>query len=424
MSGSAPPTSEPAAGADPGGALLDVALALGLACLVALAAWSTQEPTHFQGGRAWDAEFYLTMAEQVAQGRPVRTVGPFVFRLGTPAVVGRLFPGRELQGFAWVNGVACLLAPMLLMLLARLHLKRRATRLVVVGLWLASWVGPARYVAYRHALVDPWAHVVLLAGLLLLERRRSASSRGAAAGLALVVFLGVIQKEMAMVLAVASLVPDGPDERPGLPEVLPLVAGLVAMVLVRSQVTCTGDFLGDPQYSFLDQAAYWLWTKSPGGYLLGLLQAFGPVLALVLARARRAAAFLDEHRHLAAVLVMVLGLAFLGGNMTERLAFFAAPVVLLLAGVATEAAPVAALPLGVLLAFQAVAARVFWTLPEHGLEVEAAGYFLTPLGSRFPYLDLYGQTMPYRLGAQSLVQHLVVLGLLVWLLRRGPEGPR
>jgi hypothetical protein len=108
-------------------------------------------------------------------------------------------------------------------------------------------------------------------------------------------------------------------------------------------------------------------------WVLAWFFTFGPVLAIVAYDWRRAVGFLADRRDLAVFLAFFAALSYAGGTDTERLLFWAMPVVYVLIGRAIEAEPRLFADwrvIAVLAAAQAVSARVFWPIPNPGTNVE------------------------------------------------------
>jgi hypothetical protein len=141
---------------------------------------------------------------------------------------------------------------------------------------------------------------------------------------------------------------------------LPLVLSLVVLAAIHIAIRTDGD------RTFLGAALQWA-QKPASSYLLAWLTVFGPLIALPLYDWRRSARFLAEHEALLAFLSATAVLAWIGGADTERFLCWVMPVVYVLVGTSLERHWDALTwrPLAIALVLsQAVAARVFWSIPD------------------------------------------------------------
>ena len=120
------------------------------------------------------------------------------------------------------------------------------------------------------------------------------------------------------------------------------------------------------------------------------------MLALTLARWRQTASFLARRQDLTVYPRRLRVLGQIGGTDTERLLYWAMPVVFVLAGRALESRRAAVFGSPVLLtalvAVQVITTRAFfWPIPDYpDLGLSPHGIpLLTPLGARVPFLDLF-----------------------------------
>jgi hypothetical protein len=121
----------------------------------------------------WDGARYQQMAEQLAHGAPARTEAPFVYRIGWPWLVAKLFPFDVLRGFTILNVMASAAACGLFALwLEAAGVGSMRARVLLVALFMAAWHGPARFLYFAPTLVDPPLFAGLLAGSLLVKALR------------------------------------------------------------------------------------------------------------------------------------------------------------------------------------------------------------------------------------------------------------
>lgn len=327
----------------------------------------------------WDAVQYLMMAEQLAAGQMVAAEAPYVYRLGTPWIVATLWPGDPMRGFFLLN-VACASAVgVALSLWLRQGIDRLGVRLALVALYAAAWHGPVRYTHYNPAYVDPLFLVFVFAGLAVTSSLRHGITPGRIAALTLLTVAGTLGRETMLLVPAAALFVLNPLPLPGVtvdwrraipwPVLIPLAAGAATLAFTFQIVEA------DTTRNYFAAAAQWI-RKAPTSYLLAWFTAYGPVVAVLFFDWRGVARDLATRQHLLAYLGMCTVLAYFGGSDTERFHFWALPVVYLLLGRAVERRwPVVRGPLvaGSLLAAQAVAARVFWAIPDTQGEAPALG---------------------------------------------------
>ena len=408
-----------------------------LVAVTAWLSWTLQAPITLQGGYGWDGVEYGRVAAQLAAGDRPRAEAPYLYRLGAPALAGRLSPADPLAGFRLVNGAASLLAPLLLYFWLGGFGLRPLTRWLGATLFVLQWHAPLRLTPFYPAHADPLMWVLWLLGLLLLQCSRNGVGPGLLAAWCGWILLAVPCREVLLLPALALLFTTDSlllERRPWLVWrarlaerlrpvlLLPLTLGLLVFLLIHAWAVPTNH------YGFLKTAVLWLWLKSPGQYLLGLCLALGPaVLVLLLLDARRAWSFLKERQELGLLAVTVPALGWIGGSDTERLLFWGAPLALLLAGRGLDAwldslrrRSLGALAfLAFLAASQALAQRLCWTIPDYPGTTERVWPLLTPLSSHGPYLDLWSSHGDPKVLIVAFAQYLLVIGMGLWWGSKG-----
>lgn len=408
--------------------------ALAAAIVAAFGAWSAvlQAPASVI---VWDAVQYLMMAEQLAAGQVVAAEAPYVYRLGTPWIVATLWPGDPMRGFFLLN-VACASAVgVALSLWLRQGIDRLGVRLGLVALYAAAWHGPVRYTHYNPAYVDPLFLLFVLAGLAVASSLARGVTPARIAALTALTIAGTVGRETMLLVPAAALFALNPlplsgvngDWRRAIPwPVLGALGAGAATLAVMFQIV-----EADTTRNYFAAAAQWI-RKPPTSYLLAWFTAYGPVVAILIFDWRGVARDLATRQHLLAFLGMCTVLAYFGGSDTERFHFWAMPVVYLLLGRAVERRwPVVRGPLvaGSLLAAQAVAARVFWAIPDTQLEAPALGATDGLAARVYGVLDrlfviehfhwnLWSSfgSQPFKLARLAL--YLVVTAAFVWALSR------
>ena len=310
--------------------------------LVAALCLAFQKPLTYHDGQGWDGVSYFQMAQSIVSHERPSAIGPFAFRLGTPALVAWLFPGNLLLGFKLINLAACLLSTALLTLWLRRFIETPWLRLALIAAYLTQWHAPLRFTAHYAAYTDPWLFVFVL-GALLLKRQLP---------LVGLCFVGALFREAIVAVPLALfLVSRGRQW-------LPLLGGILGVVATHLLATQADS------YSFARTVGQWAYNKPLPVYVHGLFISFGPALVLPIYFWRKAAEWLKSQPVLAWALAIFLVLGWVGGSDTERIVYWAMPIVYSLFGVILEAHALPKSFLITLAALQLLSHRVFQTLPD------------------------------------------------------------
>ncbi|WP_395094984.1 hypothetical protein [Armatimonas sp.] len=398
-----------------------------LFALVAGLSVAFQKPLTYHDGKGWDGVAYFQMAQQVAHHEHPSAIGPFAFRLGTPALVAWLFPSHLLLGFRLVNLAACLLSVILLTLWLRRFVESPWLRLALIGAFLTQWHAPLRFTAHYAAYTDPWLFVFLLGGLLALPPASVRSSlqptpsrsvsmfHGTRGGgwFVLLCFVGALFRESAVVVPLAVAIASRGRQWPA------LLAGVLGVAATHALASQTDG------YSFARTIGQWAYNKPLPVYVHGLFIAFGPALVLPLFFWRTAWAWLKHQPVLTWMLIVFLALGWVGGSDTERIVYWAMPIFYVLFGVILEKH---ALPKSfyiVLVALQFLSHRIFWTLPDFPSSAHSPLPLFTPPTSACQYPDLWSFQASRTVQVIALTEYLLVtLGLWLWLRYSPSLGQR
>jgi hypothetical protein len=169
-----------------------------VAIVVTALIWALTTPTTHEGGWDADGRHYAAMAGVEGFSSHIGKVGPWCYRVLTPAIV-ELLPVEPMVGFTLVTFVANVANLVLLdLLLLAAGISGHRARLLALGLWATSfWT--LRFSFFSPAYIDAPTTTVLLAGLVLALRHRWLPSL-------LVFTLGVLQKESLAAFALAPAV--------------------------------------------------------------------------------------------------------------------------------------------------------------------------------------------------------------------------
>jgi len=426
--------SIPEVGKHPAGSMsrkgfLEILVVLVLFSLVSIASHTFQKRISYNAGQGWDGEQYYATAEQFAHGKLPVAAAPFVYRVGTPFLVSLFGAGNILAGFLAVNMIANAIAVVLLLLLLRKYIGGYTLRILMVLLFITQWHGPVRFVHWYPAYVDPFLFVFIVAGLLIIHRVKAAPSRANIAVLGILIFCGVLFREMTLLIAfivpfVGNPLAKNNTSWPAIREklrtigilpFLPLLCGIVGLVTAHLIASSNNS------YSFLVSAYSWSYNKPLLCYVHSWFIAFGPIIAISLFDFRNCWSFLKQEQPLLVFLCSCTLLAWIGGSDTERILYWSMPVVyILLARSIQNTTPLlkSRFLILTLIVAQGISQRVFLPIPDYPNEFQNMVPILTPIGSDFPALDLFAFHGRRIVEAVSLLQYSLCVGFFIWWLYR------
>jgi hypothetical protein len=392
--------------------------------------------------RGSDGKEYYDTAEQIAAGRTIQTEVPYAYRIALPWLVARTFPKALEHGFRVHNIWASAAGAALLLAWLRAFRIRPGVAALATILYVANWIGPARFLYFYPEYVDPPFIAFLIGALLLMHRVRSRFSWPGVLALALVCFVGGFVRETILLAPVAFLFAnvrfDASEEKPAtIPAVallLPLVLTLAALVLVR-QIPM------EPRRSIsaVDAAVYLFQNKPLFTLPLSFFMTFGPILTVVLYDWRAVRAVAAKHFYLAVFFGGVFAASYIGGHETERYLIWAAPVAYLLIAIALQNHGAAlmrnAWVFVLLVGAQALGEHVFFGIPDYSLPVNDWATLTTfgerawGLLDRLVIIDDYSWNLWSYFGSRpfhfvQLCLDAALAGFLVWWLRTHPSPMR
>ena len=325
----------------------------------------------------WYGAKYINMAQQFRAGaHVVSEQPPWVYRIGTPWLASFASEAaiNAARPFFMINIASAFAAAVLLLVWFTRFVETSAMRVLLVTLFLITWVGPARFVYFTPAYVDPLFFVFLMVGLLMVDATRLQPAMRPALLLAPVVFLGTLCRESMGVVGLAFLGCHNPVTavragrwREAAWTMVPLLAACVGLMFAHSVAIPTGPTTA------LTLPLALIGRKNPLTWTLTWFFTFGPpVVALLVLDRRRAVAFLQREPHLLLYILGCGALSYFGGVDDERITLWAAPVVYVLTARAIEHHKTALRSVTLVLALvaaQVVSARVFWPVPAQGVAV-------------------------------------------------------
>jgi hypothetical protein len=315
----------------------------------------------------------------------------------------------------------------------RTHGITLGTSLLLSTLYLIHNDAPLRSSLVAPLSLTSATHLLLLLGLMLLQRRAHWM------WMLLFTLCAVPTREFTLVFPLLFVLVgrgprlDGRSKKTIFTDAMPLLLGIALFIGLSRQVavTPTIDFLTGGPYSFFQHALRTVYAQTFVRILFSACLAFGPLLWLVVYRWDECSRALREQPLLLRYLLLVFALAFVGGTDTPRFMFWGFPVVYWLCARVWDKALI---PRGfrVLTVWLVLLSeRAFWALPHAVLTAGqlcrdrspcepyevSPGPMLNFLTDNYQVLDLhpYWGTRGFILVA--LAQHLVCIGLLVFVQR-------
>jgi hypothetical protein len=417
------------------GNTLEILIILSVLLVTGIASQVYQLHITYNNGQSFDGVFYYRVAYQFSKGMKASSEAPFVYRIGTPFLVAVFFKDNLLYGFKVINIIANVLAVILFVFWLRLFLNDWRIRTLLVVLFITQWHGPVRFTYYDPTYTDPWLFVFLLIGLIAIQKIKSRPGLLAVGILGLISFIGVIFREVVLIIPIAlafsmNPIPLGQEmlfsssisraakfiKRIYYPFLFPFLLGIAGFLVTRLVASQYND------YSFTKTALDWVYDKQLPTYIHAYFITYGPLLILAVYSWRSLFRFLRENQYMLVFLVGFMVLAWIGGSDTERFLYWAMPVVYLLIGIAIQE-NTALLKSPWLILFLVgttiCAQRLFWIVPDYPNTFITPVPILSILSNKFQYLDLWSWFAARTVQEISLAEYVFLsVILLVWLRLR------
>lgn len=412
--------------------IIELLITILIVVLVNIFSWLNQPQISYNSGQGMDGVEYFKVTQDISQGVVPKARAPFVYRLGTPALVATFFPNDFMLGFRFINILASSLIPIALLFWISLYYNGFYFRIIPVALFSLTWHSPLRMSWYYPVHSDPLAILFLMILLITLYHIFRLQSNKAAYHKLLILFssftfFSVIFREICLIPAALYFLSNitvnltekenflkTPPKTPitflnrilfsfkklyfklfnKLPiikimeplSLLPLLLGMVMLMVVKFISESTVS------YSFAGVAYSWIYRKSLLMYIHAWLIAFGPVLFILIIKYRTAYQYLRTNKLSAYFLVIIAIMGLAGGSDTERILFWAMPVVyLMFIDIIFENREIFTKNIIILIltVSQVINMRLFWATPDYPNKFSSIDPILTPIGSSFPLLDLW-----------------------------------
>jgi hypothetical protein len=334
--------------------------------------------------RFGDGDEYFFATEQRVAHQTIRAESPYVYRIAMPWLVANTFPDRIETGFRVYNIAAAAASALLLLVWLSSFGVRPGVAALTTVLYIASWIGPARFLYYYPIYVDPPFIALSMAALIIIHGLRQRFSWARTWALAGVCFAGALVRETMLLVPGTFLFANvrfgtSSEDRPQIPATalaLPLLATALAIALCHMVPSEPRRVISVPENSL-----YLLRDKPLFTIPLSFFMTFGPVIALVLYDWRTVRDVVSKHAYLVVFLGGCFLTSYIGGHENERYLLWAAPVMYLLIALALQRYGAilmrSAWVFVILAGAQALAEHIFFGIPDPSLAVGDWSYLTT-----------------------------------------------
>lgn len=374
---------------------------------IAISHW-VQPEISFNSGLGWDGVNYHQMAEQFAKDEQISTKAPFVYRIGVPYLVAKFFPDNLKSGFLYLNWLFSILNSVLLALLLARFLSRKWVIYLLVFFYITQWHGYHRFGSFYPVQVDPLAITLILASLLVLLKKGISLL-----DVIIITILSLMGAYVREIVAIPSILlmmkayfyykkskltstgsVNGLEKSKftELVEVnryflfLPFIIFLIVYAIVTLNIEPTNS------HKFYNAAADMLYTKSLFRFFHSWMVAYGAILILPALFYKQTWNYMKQHKIMTTYLAIIIVFSYVGGADTERIAYWAFPVVFIFAGKILDKIELSKPNknfLYAMLIIQIVSQRLFNIIPNYPSMYDKTVVLLTPIGNCFPYLNLF-----------------------------------
>ena len=397
-----------------------------------------------------DGAVYYKMAQQMADGKKVIDESPYVYRVGIPFLVARLFPDNLLLGFRTVNFIGSILSIFFLLILLRNYISKLAIRMFLIGVFVTHWIGPLRTALTYPTQIEPSFIAINLLAFVLISSLDKSPSSWKVIALGGISLLGTLIRKSYILIPLIYTFAKTTDLlllttgihpralRSLLPYTIPLLLGAFGIV-VSHLVSIPSN-----SYSLLLWMLFWIYQKPLPAYVLGYFITFGPLLAILYPARTTIKDYLTNHHFHLYYLITVSALAWAIGSDTDRFFFWAMPIWLILFGLGLEyLRPILEKSAGlcmIILLAQCISQRTFLPSPSYapeliqyripvltvicneGCSLDIPSYHgLTRPGFGAAYCSItpcYVNGIPFPIKIYQLLEYIIVIALILIIIAR------
>lgn len=392
----------------------------------------TQKAISNNDGKGWDGVYYYEITEQIINGENISTISPFIYRIGTPLLVAILSPGDIHLGFKVINLIFNLISLLIFVYWLNIFLKNYYVKIILIFLLLIQWHAPFRFIWYYPIYVDPIFVTIVLSLLILIHLYKKTSSPAIFLFICFICFIGVYFRETIMLMSFSFIFIYNVNIKNLLSVIreenfitliknfkFKYILFIPSILAIISSIILFYSLKPINQDSFWITAISWLYRKSFIQYILGIYQAFGPIVILLLFFWREIINHLFENQYQLFFLILIFCLGFIGGSDTERILFWSFPVIYLLIGIILEKNTFLFKRrlFGFILLIQFISNRLFWIIPDYPTtEISFAIPLYTLMGNNVNYLNLLSfhssKLYSFIFFSQYLITTIIVIILL------------
>lgn len=282
------------------------------------------------------------MAEQVATDSSIVSLKPFVYRVGLPYLVGKLFPNAITLGFKLINLLLGVFTLAILFYLFGDYIKDRLIVYFLLMLYIVNPYSAFRATFFYPVFTDTAAFFFILL-IFLVNKKLEGILKYIV--LNILIFCGIFFREIVFVMPVVISIiylrkVYGQETKftglkiQDIGHLSPVFVGIMAIVITHLIVTPTG------QYTFFSHALAMLNRNlhQPEILLLSFFTAFGPILFVILAtlHTKEISSFLHKNQDILVYFFCILFLSTIGGNHIDRFIFWIFPATLIVIGYVFE----------------------------------------------------------------------------------------
>lgn len=385
---------------------------------IAISNW-VQPEISYNDGLGWDGVNYHQMAEQIVKDEQISTKAPFVYRIGVPYLVAKIYPENIKSGFLYLNWLFTILNSILLALLLARFIKRKWVIYLLVFFYITQWHGFLRFGSFYPVQVDPLAISLILTSLLVILKKGITFFDIIV--LSIITFLGTFVREILVIpslLIMAKAYFYSKSSKTF--EVATFITNVPFILFMGIYISIRLSVEPTSSHKFYNAAADMLYTKSLFRFFHSWIVAYGAILILPALFYKQTWTYLKQHKIMETYLAIIIVFSYIGGADTGRIAYWGFPVVFILAGKILDEIDMSRANMNflyALLIIQIIAQRMFNIIPDYPSKCEGTTVLLTPIGNCFPYLNLFpahSELIPAIIG---FAEWSVVIAVL-WLWKR------
>jgi hypothetical protein len=388
---------------------------------------STQDIISINNGIAWDAEIYYSMSSQIVNGdTPIKGIEPFIYRIGTPYIVAKLFPQNLVQGYLLYNLTIGFLTILLFYFFLRLFINNQLIILIFLVAYIINPLGVIRFTLLYPIYTDPTA--ILLSLLILYISIYFKNPNWLITfSLSILSLIGVLFREIVILAPLSALLSyiiriifhnKPPFEI--IHRTIPVLAAITGFALSHKLVEVYPS-----EYSFYSQAVLYMQAnlQNPSRYIAAILMTIGPIILLPIVLYRYI-----SHKQLTLIIYMfgILLLSFIGGMHIDRFIFWGEIAYIPLIAIVVYNANTNSilektlLFLPVLVA-QLIAHRAFLPIPDMQtldlfgpiINENIQIVLFSPYGEKISAIYTYAATMTQELRLQIMFQYFILFSYLM-----------